>query len=210
MTEVGFLLAHQVATLGTLRFSNQRFPNPTPLSVDSWTILDRTHESDFRIFDVHRQRMRSPQSGREHDYFVLDAPDWVHVVPLTDDGQVVCVRQYRAGTDAVTLEIPGGVVDPEDESPIAAARREMREETGYTADAFTSIGHVDPNPAIQNNRCHTVRADGARLAGAQALDGSEEIDVELADLDAIPSPIATGRITHSLVVAAFYLLNVTD
>ncbi len=148
-------------------------------------------------------------SGSAHDFFVLDAPDWVNVIPLTPDNQVVCVRQYRAGTDTVTLEIPGGMIDPEDPTPTAAAAREMREETGYLADRYESLGAVDPNPAIQSNRCHTICAIDAYRGGPQNLEGSEVIDVELVDLSDIPSLITTGRITHSLVITAFYLLDNT-
>ena len=151
--------------------------------------------------------MQSPESGDAHDFFVLDAPDWVNVIPLTPDNQVVCVRQYRAGTDTVTLEIPGGMIDPEDPTPTAAAAREMREETGYLADRYESLGVVAPNPAIQSNRCHTICAIDAYRDGPQNLEGSEVIDVELVDLSDIPSLITTGRITHSLVIAAFYLLD---
>jgi len=151
--------------------------------------------------------MRSPESGSAHDFFVLDAPDWVNVIPLTPDEKVVCVRQYRAGTDTVTLEIPGGMIDPGDPTPTAAAAREMREETGYLADRYEDLGVVAPNPAIQSNRCHTICAVDAYRDGPQALDGSEVIDVELVDLSDIPSLITSGRITHSLVVAAFYLLD---
>jgi len=153
--------------------------------------------------------MRSPESGSAHDFFVLDAPDWVNVIPLTPDEKVVCVRQYRAGTDTVTLEIPGGMIDPGDPTPTAAAAREMREETGYLASRYEDLGVVAPNPAIQSNRCHTICAVDAYRDGPQALDGSEVIDVELVDLADIPSLIMSGRITHSLVVAAFYLLDKT-
>ncbi len=178
--------------------------------MDSWTLLNRSHEGHFRVFDIFRQRMKSPESGSAHDFFVLDAPDWVNVIPLTPDNQVVCVRQYRAGTNTVTLEIPGGMIDPEDPTPTAAAAREMREETGYVADRYESLGAVAPNPAIQSNRCHTLCAVDAYRDGPQNLEGSEVIDVELVDLSDIPSLITTGRITHSLVIAAFYLLDHTE
>jgi len=172
--------------------------------MNRWTLLDRQHEGGFRVFDVERRRLQSPDTGRTADFYVIDAPGWVNVIPLTPDGHVVCVRQYRAGTDTVTLEIPGGMVDPDDDSAIAAGRREMMEETGYTAERFVDLGSVDPNPAIQTNTCATVLALGARRDGPQQLDGSEEIDVERVPLDRIPSLIMNGTITHALVVAGFY------
>ncbi|WP_245846069.1 NUDIX hydrolase [Longibacter salinarum] len=175
--------------------------------MDSWTLLDRSHLGNFRVFDVFRHLLKSPETGEAHDFYVIDAPDWVNVIPITSDRKVVCVRQYRAGTDTVTLEIPGGMMDPGDEDPVAAAVREMREETGYVAERYESLGDVAPNPAIQSNRCYTICAWDAYRDGPQALDGTEVIDIELVDLDAIPSLIVNGRITNSLVVAAFYLLD---
>lgn len=151
--------------------------------------------------------MRSPRTERTFEFYVIDAPDWVNVVPVTPDGAVVCVRQYRAGTDAVTLEIPGGMIDPDDADAIAAGRRELREETGYASDRWVDLGAVAPNPAIQSNRCSTVVALDARPDGAQQLDGAEEIDVVRVPLDDVPGLIAGGRISHSLVVAAFYLFD---
>jgi len=182
--------------------------DPPPLS--PWQPLDDEPQGHFRVFDVHKRRRRSPETGRETDFFVVESPDWVNVIPLTPGGQVVCVRQYRAGTETVTLEIPGGMVDPEDDDAVAAGRREMVEETGYTTDDLVDLGAVNPNPAIQTNRCHTVLARNVRKTGPQRLDGSEEIDVILVDLDAIPGLIVDGTITHSLVVAAFYLFDYHD
>ena len=173
----------------------------------AWTPIDDIHEADFRVFDVVRRRRQSPDSGQTYDFFVLEAPDWVNVIPLTPDGQVVCVRQYRAGTEEVTLEVPGGMVDPGEGGALAAAKREMEEETGYTSDDLVDLGSVAPNPAIQTNACATVLARNAYRAGSQRLDGAEEIDVELVDLEAIPDLILDGTITHSLVVAAFYLFE---
>jgi 8-oxo-dGTP pyrophosphatase MutT (NUDIX family) len=159
------------------------------------------------VFDVIRKRLRSPQTGRDFDFYVIDAPDWVNVFPVTPAGEVVCVRQYRAGTDAVTLEVPGGMVDPGDPDPVAAARRELEEETGYRARRFIDIGSVAPNPALQTNACTSVLAVDARPTGTAQPDGAEEIEVALVDLDRIPERIADGTITHSLVVAGFYLLD---
>ena len=175
--------------------------------IEEWDKLSSEPQGHYRVFDVRKDCMRSPASGQEYDFYVIESSDWVNVIPLTPEGQVVCVRQYRHGTENVTLEVPGGVVDPGDGDPVAAAWREMREETGYDAEAMIPLGAVAPNPAIQTNRCHSYLARGAHPAGAQALDGAEEIDVALVDLDDVPALITGGRITHALVVVAFYLLD---
>lgn len=182
--------------------------------MEPWERLDSTRQGDYAVFRVRKDRARSPQTGREHTFYVIEASDWVNIIPLTPDGKVVCVRQYRHGTGEVTLEVPGGMVDPGDASPAAAGRREMVEETGYDSDEIVPLGAVAPNPAVQTNRCHTFLALNARPkrtpAGAkagQALEGAEEIDVVLIDPADAPALIAEGRITHALVVVAFYLFT---
>jgi len=172
-----------------------------------WSPVDDRQEGSFRVFDVVRRRRKSPASGREADFFVLEAPDWVNIIPVTPDGDVVFVRQYRAGTESVTLEVPGGTIDGRDETARAAGRREMEEETGYTSRDVIDLGTVAPNPAIQTNNCATVLARNVTRTGEQNLEGAEEIDVDLVPLDVVPSLIFDGTITHSLVVAAFYFLD---
>ncbi len=173
---------------------------------EKWDKLDSTPQADYRVFSVRQDRTRSPATGREHDFYVIEADDWVNVIPLTPEGQVVCIRQYRHGTEEVTLEVPGGIIDP-GETPADAARREMQEETGYAAESLVPLGAIAPNPAVQDNRCHTFLATGARPNGPQQLDGAEEIDIELVDRDAIPARVLDGQISHALVVVAFYLLD---
>lgn len=174
--------------------------------VERWEKLSSVPKGRYRVFDVREDRARSPQTGREHRFYVIEASAWVNVVPVTPEGEVVCIRQYRHGTEEVTLEVPGGIVDG-GETPAEAARREMLEETGYDAEAIIPLGAVAPNPAVQNNRCHTYLALGAHVAQEQALDGAEEIEVVRVGLAEVPALIRDGRITHALVVVAFYLLD---
>lgn len=159
-----------------------------------------------RIFRLSARLSVSPRTGNQHEFYVLEAPDWVNVVPLTDDRQVVMVRQYRHGLREVTLEIPGGMVDPEDADPGAAARRELLEETGYAAADVQRLGQISPNPALHDNFCHSYLATGLTYRGPQELDGGEDIEVETVPLDAVPELIRDGRIVHALVVVAFCYL----
>ncbi len=129
----------------------------------SWKLLGSRDVSDHRIFRIRHDLYRFEPSGAERDFVILDCPDWVNIIPLTDDGQVVLIRQFRHGTRDVTLEIPGGVVEAH-ETPEAAAVRELSEETGYVPARVKSLGFVSPNPAIQGNRSHTFLAEGCRLA----------------------------------------------
>jgi 8-oxo-dGTP pyrophosphatase MutT (NUDIX family) len=151
-----------------------------------------------------QQQSRSPHSGREHRFYVLETPDWINVIPITPEGKVVLIRQYRVGINAVTLEIPGGMVDAADESPAEAARRELLEETGYAAEEIIQIGRVTSNPAFINNYTHTFLALNARPVGKTNFDSAEYIEFELADIGEIPQLIASGQISHALVIAGFY------
>ncbi|HSO36959.1 MAG TPA: NUDIX hydrolase [Labilithrix sp.] len=136
-----------------------------------------------------------------HDVFVLASPDWCNVLAETDDGELVLVWQYRFGTDALSLEVPGGVIDP-GEAPIEAARRELREETGYEADSFELVSVVEPNPALQGNRCFTFLARGVRPTGQIAFDELEDLETVLVPRHALARLIDEQVITHALVVVA--------
>ena len=166
-----------------------------------WITLATEVLGTYPIFELSRSRLRSPMSGREHRFLRLDCPDWVNIIAVTDDGRMVLVEQYRHGTDEMTLEIPGGAVDP-GENPVTSAARELEEETGYRASELIEIGCVDPNPAFISNRCWTFLAIGCRDDGTMNLDPSEEITVELTPLEDFGSLIDRGTITHSLVIAA--------
>ncbi|MEO8585815.1 MAG: NUDIX hydrolase [Acidobacteriota bacterium] len=156
------------------------------------------------MFSVRRETFVSARTGQPHPFYVLDCPDWVNVIALTDRNEVVLVRQFRAGTRSVTLEIPGGGVEAHDGSALVAARRELREETGYAAGRWKRLGVVHPNPAFQSNRCTTYLARGCRRVGDLMPDAGEDLTVELVPLRRIPGLVRTGKITHSLVIAALH------
>ena len=166
-----------------------------------WTTLTTEILGTYPIFELSRSLLRSPLSGREHRFSRLDCPDWVNVIALTEDDRMVLVTQFRHGTDEMTVEIPGGAVDP-GESAETAAARELEEETGYRPTELIEIGRVDPNPAFLSNHCWTYLALGCRADGEVHLDPSEEIEVSLAPIGDFARLIDEGTITHSLVIAA--------
>lgn len=172
----------------------------------SWTLLGSRPVSEHRIFRLRYDRYRVEPSGGELDFVVMEAPDWVNVVPLTPEGQVVLVRQYRHGNRRVSLEVPGGMVDP-GESPEAAGLRELREETGFVAERMRLLGRVAPNPAIQNNWCYMYLAEGCRPSATPQPEEFERIEVELRPLADIPALIEREEVFHSLVINAFKLLD---
>jgi len=172
--------------------------------IQPWPTLSSTPLGDFRVFRLRRDVKQSPRTGRTHEVFVLESVDWVNVIALTPDRQIVLVEQYRHGSNTVELEIPGGVMDAQDASPVATAVRELREETGYAGERPRLIGTVLPNAAIHSNRCHTVLVEDCRPVHSVQFDHGEDIQTHLLPVEAIPEYVASGRIRHCIVVAALY------
>jgi ADP-ribose pyrophosphatase len=182
-----------------------RDPRALPSPVPAWRPLDTRALMRSRVFSVRATTQREdPVPGepqKEGEFYVIDAPDWVNVVALTEDDQLLLIEQWRHGIDAVTLEIPGGMVDP-GETPAAAARRELLEETGFAAARWAPLGTVTPNPAIQSNRCHTFVALGCARVATPRFDGNERIHLRPVPYAEVPGLVAEGAIHHALVVAA--------
>jgi 8-oxo-dGTP pyrophosphatase MutT (NUDIX family) len=175
--------------------------------VKTWKETDSKLVGDFRIFRAKEVWRRSPRTGNLHNFYILESRDWMNVIPLTPEGKVVMIHQYRHGTEEVTLEVPGGIVDDEDSDPARTAARELREETGYEARQIIPIGRVRPNPAFLNNSCYSFLALDARLVGTPELEGAEDIVVEEIPLEQVRQLVSSGRISHSLTIAAFYHLE---
>jgi ADP-ribose pyrophosphatase len=176
-----------------------------------WRVVGTRELARTPVFRLTARESSHPRlSDRRQDFYVLEAPEWVNVIPLTDDRQVVLIRQYRHGRAMTSLEIPGGMVDPEDVDPAAAARRELLEETGYLAGKVEPIGTIAPNPAIQSNLCHSFCATELTYRGVPELDSTEEVEVLQVPLQRVPELIRSGSICHALVVVAFcHLLGLT-
>lgn len=178
----------------------------TPQGPSRWEKLGRETRLQTRIFDVFGQRYRHPTRGTERDFVVLSAPDWVNVIALTPDDRIVLVRQFRYGIDEFSLEIPGGVME-RGEEPVAAALRELREETGYAGSPAKLLGSVHPNPAIQSNRCHFVLVEGATKAHELEWDQDEEIHIETRPVAEVLELARSGGIVHALVLNALMLFE---
>lgn len=170
---------------------------------EAWKCVASEHIADCRVFQVRRDRSLSPRDGSRHDFYCIEAPDWVNIIPLTTNNEVLMIEQYRHGSREVSLEIPGGMVD-EGESARDAAAREMLEETGYLASEVIDLGKARPNPAIQDNWIHLFLAPDAHYGRAPQFDGTEYAVVRLVPLESVPALIADGTINHALVIVAFY------
>jgi 8-oxo-dGTP pyrophosphatase MutT (NUDIX family) len=173
------------------------------MSRPRWHISPPEVLSRHAVFDVRRHTLRR-DGGDAREIHTLATTDWCNVVPITDVGRIVLVRQHRFGVDAPSLEIPGGLVDP-GEAPIEAARRELDEETGYEAASIEPLGVVHANPAIQATKLHVFLARGCRPhARGQRLEELEDCEVVVLDRDALEAAIDRGDIHHALVHAALF------
>ncbi len=167
-----------------------------------WRIGARLPGHDYRIFRTAFVDGEHPRGGPGVRFSLIEAPDWVNVVAIMRDRQVVLLRQYRPGIDAVCLEVPGGMIDP-GEDPVEAARRELVEETGYTGGTWEHVGKVAPNPAIQNNWLHTVLVTDVEKLEEPKPEGDEILDVFTLPLTELRERLVRGEIEHALVVVAF-------
>jgi ADP-ribose pyrophosphatase len=179
---------------------------PPPLEEFAWRRVETESVADCRVFKVRRDLALNPRGGGEHNFYCIEAVDWINIIPLTSQGEVVMIEQYRHGANEVTLEIPGGMID-EGERAEAAAARELLEETGYAASEVMLLGRTRPNPAIQNNWLYSFLARDCRFKQEPIFDSSEWTVMRLVPLANIPALIAGGAITHALVIAAFHWLS---
>ena len=147
------------------------------MTVKPWKLVSSKKEKSFRIFDLRIDRAVSPRTGEEHEFYVFESKEWVNIIPITREKEVVLIKQYRHGVSDVVLEIPGGIVEQGDTHRDAAIR-ELKEETGYSTNEITSLGIAHANPAFLNNRCHSYLALDVFPDGPQELDDKEDIDHE--------------------------------
>jgi 8-oxo-dGTP pyrophosphatase MutT (NUDIX family) len=172
--------------------------------ITPWKTARSTPVGDFRVFKIRTDTSVHPRTGREHDFFVLDSVNWVNVIAVTPDQQLVMVEQYRHGSKTVELEIPGGMMDPHETDPVATAVRELREETGYLGEHARLLGRVLSNPAILSNVTYTVLIENCRLHHDTEFDHAEDLETRLMPVAEIPRLVAEEKIQHSLVIVALY------
>ena len=167
----------------------------------TWERVSSEYGDDLILFRTRFDQMRHPISREVLKRLVLESVDWVNLVAITRDGRSVMVRQHRFGVGYPTLETPGGMVDAGEDS-LTAARRELKEETGYTGGRWRYLGAVEPNPAIHDHFCHHWLAEDVEQTHAQETGGGEHIAVELLAEADIVTAVRGGEIRHALALSA--------
>ncbi len=177
--------------------------------MEIWETIGYGESFDLKIFTAKWVVRRNPKSGKKSNFVVLDSQNWVNIIPITKNNEVVLVRQYRHGINEITLEIPGGLID-KNEVPIEAAKRECREETGFWSyEEPILLGKVRPNPAFLTNTCYTYLWTNVEKKFEPNFDTNEVIEVLLTKVEYLENLIRTGKIDHSIVLNAllFYFLH---
>jgi ADP-ribose pyrophosphatase len=170
-----------------------------------WITLGRTTLFEGPIFDVISVERQAPD-GRVGSFIEVDAPQWATVIPWFRDEEgvphFIMVKQYRHGSDQVTIEFPAGTVDP-GEDPLVAALRELREETGYVPTGEVSlIGEISPNPAFMNNRALFFLVEGVEKVGGQELDPNEQLDILKIPVSEVVDSMGYGLYDNGIMMIA--------
>lgn len=177
-----------------------------------WELLEDKLNFSCRVWELRTRRYRHPLKAKEGDFYYLNSADWVIVVARTISGELVMVRQFRWGIDALSWELPGGIID-EGEDPLTAGLRELEEETGYVSKKACLIGHCQPNPAILNNRCHIVFADQCVLSPTGfKWDEHEEIEIRTMLEAEVMQWVTDSKIGHALALVGllYYRIKVAE
>jgi ADP-ribose pyrophosphatase len=173
--------------------------------IKPWPLISSQPVSDHGLFQLTKDRAQSPRTGGERDFMVIHMPDWLQMVAITSQGQLVLVRQYRHASRSISLEVPGGLLDASDPDPASAAARELLEETGYGGGKIHKLGSLWPQPALLSNQVHCFAMQDARRTAAQEQDAGEDIEIVLADPAEVEEMIASGQIKNAMTVLALGL-----
>lgn len=172
-----------------------------------WHRSGTTRVGQYEVFDVFAHEVHRDGRFAKKLHTFETPSDWCNVIPITTNNELVMIRLQRFGIDAQSLEIPGGLIDPGEE-PLAAATRELREETGYESNDVRPLGVVHANPALQPTKLHMFVARNCVPArGGQALDELEDCEVVLVPFDQVDDMFREGKITHALIWTAFHALR---
>jgi ADP-ribose pyrophosphatase len=165
-----------------------------------WKILSSTYLFSDLWFKVRKDVCETPEGKIINPYYVYEFPTWVTAVPVSDDGRIVMVRQYRHALGEICIEIPGGCVDDTDKTLQDAIARELKEETGYTFSSYDYLGKISANPSTNNNLMHMFLARGGIKTSEPQLDHNEELQVELFSIGEVKDLLKENKIVQAMHV----------
>ena len=171
--------------------------------IEKWQKLASKYLVRAQWATLRVDEVKLPDGIIKDDYYVLEYPNWVNAIALTETGKIIMVRQYRHAADIVSLEVPGGVIDG-DEAPEFAVKRELLEETGYSFKTCKLIAELYPNPATSNNKTFTYLLTGGVKTHEQHLDEHEILNAEEYTLDEVKQLVKENKIAQALHVAALH------
>lgn len=171
-----------------------------------WDIKSTTEVIHRKIFSIKDYMCTHSGLEKDHTFTIIESPDWINVAARTEDGDLILIKQHRLGTDEITLEIPAGLIE-KDEDPLNAAIRELEEETGYRPGNILLMKKLYANPAIMNNSIYFFFADNCRKVNKQNLDPSEDIEIELFPVDNIDNLLSSEKISHQIIHHALMLFK---
>ncbi|MEM6725784.1 MAG: NUDIX hydrolase [Bacteroidota bacterium] len=173
-----------------------------------WETIRSEKGPNLKLFDTRFDWVKHPVSGHEAKVVILESPDSANVIPITAEGQILLIRQYRFGIGAYTLELPGGLVNPDETESKSAAERELLEETGYGGTEWHYLGAVPSNPVFMDCFIHHWVLKNAQLIGETHFDDAEEIDLVEVELNDAFNLMASGAINHPHAISALFRLKV--
>ena len=168
-----------------------------------WKTLSSEYLVKHPYFTARKDICETPEGKIIEAYFVVELPTTACAVPITEDGRVLMVKQYRHPVGEVLLELPGGFID-KNELPEVAMARELMEETGYRFSSVEQVGKVAANPGVLNNFTSLFLARGGKKAGEQALDHNEDIEVVTISLEELKKLFLENKIVQSLHANCIY------
>ncbi|HFC12861.1 MAG TPA: NUDIX hydrolase [Anaerolineae bacterium] len=172
----------------------------------TWKIIESCYLVQDRWMTLRADRCEMPNGVEIAPYYVIESADFVHIVAITNENEVVLIRQYRHAIGRTILEIPAGTVDKESD-PLLAAQRELLEETGYAGGTWQILPTTLPNPARFDNTSHCYLATGVTKIAQQTLDDTEQIECVLMPLAEVVKGMAEGLFEQTLnVTTLFYAL----
>ena len=168
-----------------------------------WKILSTEYLVQRPWLTARRDVAELPDGRINHEYYVLEYPDWVNIIAITKDGQIVMERQYRHALGNTCYELPCGVIE-KGETPLEAAKRELLEETGFAGGEWQEWMTLSPNPATSTNLAHSFLATGVEKVSGQHLDATEDIDVYLLDQAYVRELLQNNQILQALMAAPLW------